>query len=296
MTIILDGNKIAEEIKSELKEEINKLGLKPQLDVILVGHDGASEIYVQKKCEACKAIGIKSFMHFFEEDEELNVKARLHRLNSDPAVSGILVQLPLPKEWNQNIIFNTINPKKDVDVFNPINVGLLVQNRPRFLPPTPHAVQQIFKRSKIQLAGKHVVVINRSNIVGKPLSSMLIQDNGLYDNATVTVCHNNTPPDILKAICLSSDMIVVAVGIPGFLTADMVHEKHVVIDVGITRIGKKIVGDVAPEVNGKVKYISKVPGGVGPVTVSMLLYNTLNAYCLQNEILNSPTMDKWTVY
>lgn len=277
MAQILDGNKIAEEIKSELKEDIVKYNLKPKLDVILVGNNEASKIYVHKKCEACKAVGIGSTAHFFNEEEELNVKALINRLNCDDSVSGILVQLPLPETWDQNLFFNIINPKKDVDVFNPINVGLLVQNRPRFLPPTPNAIQQIFRRLKIQLSGKHVVVINRSNIVGKPLSSMLIQDNGVYANATVTVCHNNTPPDILKQICLSADVIVIAVGIPDFLTSDMVKEHQIIIDVGITRIGKKIVGDVRRDAFDKVAWATPVPGGVGPCTVACLLVNTLEA-------------------
>lgn len=277
MANILDGIAISQFIKNEIKEEINDLGIKPKLAVILVGDNPASKVYVSKKCQACAEVGIASEAYYFGEDEFLNVKAKLNELNCDDSVHGILIQLPLPKKWDQNLLFNIINPKKDVDVFNPINVGLLVQNRPRFLPPTPQAVQQIFKRSHLSLAGKHVVVINRSNIVGKPLSSMLIQDNGLYANATVTVCHDNTPPSILKQICLSADVIVVAVGIPNFLTTDMVSEHHIVIDVGITRLGKKIVGDVDPEVNKKVSWITLVPGGVGPVTVSCLLMNTLKA-------------------
>lgn len=277
MANIIDGNAIAQAIKDEIKAEISALKLKPKLSVILVGNNPASKIYVNKKCEACAEVGIVSETHYFDEDEYLNVKARINKLNCDESVHGILIQLPLPKGWDQNILFNIVNPKKDVDVFNPINVGLLVQNRPRFLPPTPQAVQQIFKRSNLSLAGKHVVVINRSNIVGKPLSSMLVQDNGLYANATVTVCHDNTPPEILKQICLSADVIVVAVGIPNFLTVDMVTERQVIIDVGITRVGKKIVGDVHPEVNDKVSWITPVPGGVGPCTVACLLVNTLEA-------------------
>jgi methylenetetrahydrofolate dehydrogenase (NADP+)/methenyltetrahydrofolate cyclohydrolase len=277
MANILDGNAISQLIKDEIKVEINDLKLNPKLSVILVGDNAASKIYVKKKCEACAEVGIASEAHYFTEDEYLNVKAKIIDLNCDDSVHGILIQLPLPKGWDQNTLLNIINPKKDVDVFNPINVGLLVQNRPRFLPPTPQAVQQIFKRSNLSLAGKHVVVINRSNIVGKPLSSMLVQDNGLYANATVTVCHDNTPPAILKQICLSADVIVVAVGIPNFLTTDMVTERQIVIDVGITRVGKKIVGDVHPDVQNKVNWITLVPGGVGPCTVACLLVNTLEA-------------------
>lgn len=287
MTILLDGNKIAADIKAELKEEISKLSVQPRLDVILVGDHPPSKVYVKKKCLACEEVGIKSQVHFADATQEKEVISLIrNKLNKNWLVDGILVQLPLPESWNVNNIFDAIHPDKDVDVFNPVNVGLLVQNRPKFLPPTPHAVQQIFKRSGLQLAGKHVVVINRSNIVGKPLSSMLIQDNGLYDNATVTVCHINTPPEILKEICLSADVIVVAVGIPNFLTADMVREDQIIIDVGINRIGeKKIVGDAHPEINGKVAYLTPVPGGVGPCTVAMLLYNAVEAakFYINNE-------------
>ena len=278
MANVLDGNAISQLIKDEIKAEINELNIKPKLCVILVGDNAASKIYVKKKCEACALVGIESETYYFTEDEYLNVKAKVNELNYDDSVHGILIQLPLPKDWDQNTVFNIINPKKDVDVFNPINVGLLVQNRPRFLPPTPQAVQQIFKRSNLSLAGKHVVVINRSNIVGKPLSNMLIQDDGLYANATVTVCHDNTPPEILKQICLSADVIVVAVGIPDFLTTDMVTERQVIIDVGITRVGKKIVGDVHPDVQNKVSWITTVPGSVGPCTIACLLVNTLEAF------------------
>jgi methylenetetrahydrofolate dehydrogenase (NADP+)/methenyltetrahydrofolate cyclohydrolase len=278
MANVLDGNSISQLIKDEIKAEINELNIKPKLCVILVGNNAASKIYVKKKCEACALVGIESETYYFTEDEYLNVKAKINGLNCDDSVHGILIQLPLPKDWDQNALFNLVNPKKDVDVFNPINVGLLVQNRPRFLPPTPQAVQQIFKRSNLSLAGKHVVVINRSNIVGKPLSSMLIQDDGLYANATVTVCHDNTPPEILKQICLSADVIVVAVGIPDFLTTDMVTERQIVIDVGITRVGKKIVGDVHADVHNKVSWVTTVPGGVGPVTIACLLFNTLKAF------------------
>lgn len=283
MTQILDGNKIAEEIKLDLKKEIQKFKLKPKLDVILVGDNEASKIYVKKKCEACAETGITSQTHFLKDDEWSKFRYTIKELNYNEEVNGILVQLPLPLTWSDDTVFDLINPIKDVDVFNPINVGKLVQNRPVFLPPTPHAIQQIFKKSGLPLIGKHVVVINRSNIVDKPLSSMLIQDN-VYANATVTVCHNNTPPEILKHICLSADAIVVAVGIPGFLTLDMVKPHQIIIDVGITRIGKKIVGDVHADVKDKVAYLTPVPGGIGPLTVCMLLYNTIQACKMQNNL------------
>lgn len=286
---ILDGKLVAEAIKHELVDEIAQLQYKPKLAVVLVGKDDASEIYVSKKCEACAELGIGSEVHRFEEEAseyimpELKIRQKILELNADAEVNGILIQLPLPKHFNGNFLFDIMDPMKDVDVFHPYNVGLLVQNRPRFLPPTPHGVCQILARNNLPLQGKHVVVINRSNVVGKPLSSMLIQDNGLYANATVTVCHDQTPANELKRICLSADIIAVAVGIPGFLTPDMVKEDQIVIDIGITRIGKKIVGDVGAGVKEKVSHITLVPGGVGPCTVAMLLYNTVLAARLQYE-------------
>jgi methylenetetrahydrofolate dehydrogenase (NADP+)/methenyltetrahydrofolate cyclohydrolase len=249
--------------------------------VVLVGNNEASTIYVKKKLEACKSVGIECVIHHYVATEEEKVLDRIKTLNKYSSCNGILVQLPLPIGFDNNRIFDMIDPLKDVDVFHPENVGLLVQNRPRFLPPTPHAVREIVK-SVTNLVGKHVVVINRSNIVGKPLSSMLIQDNGEYANATVTVCHDKTSPAQLKAICLTADIIVVAVGIPNFLTPDMVNENQIIVDVGINRLENKIVGDVHPFVAEHVAYITPVPGGVGPVTVAMLLYNTVEAVRLQN--------------
>ena len=277
MTQLIDGKVIAESIKEKIKLEVQSLNPPPRLDVILVGNNDASEIYVKKKGEACSEVGFNFQCHHLKESEQYKLFRLVENLNIDYKTNGILVQLPLPEGWDCNRIFGLINPNKDVDVFHPENIGLLVQNEPRFLPPTPRAVQQIFEWSKLSLVGKHVVIINRSLVVGKPLSSMLIQDNGVYANATVTVCHNNTPPEILKQICLSADIIIVAVGIPGFLTEDMVTKSQVIIDVGITRVGKKIFGDVHPAVLQKVAYATPVPGGVGPVTVACLLQNVLEA-------------------
>lgn len=284
MTKILDGLALAKHYKTELKSLLASRKTKPKLNVILVGHDPASKIYIDKKIEACREVGIESFVHNCSCDNLWDAfaltKQCISDLNRDSKVNGILVQLPLP--FNNEEIFDLIAPEKDVDVFSPVNVGLLVQNRPRFLPPTPLAVQKLILDNGFTLKGRHVVVINRSNVVGLPLSSMLIQDN-VFANATVTVCHDNTPAGILKQICLAADIIVVAVGIPNFLTLDMVKEHQVIIDVGITRIGKKIVGDVHPAVKDKVLAISPVPGGVGPMTVAMLLYNTADAYHFQRE-------------
>lgn len=280
MAKLLKGFPIAESVKDQVKTIICRDQLHPRLDVLLVGNNEASTIYVKKKLEACKSVGIDCVIHHYLSTDEEKLLDRIKALNEHSLCNGILVQLPLPPAFDSNKIFDTINPLKDVDVFHPENVGLLVQNRPRFLPPTPHAIREIVK-SATTLAGKHVVVINRSNIVGKPLSSMLIQDNGEYDNATVTVCHDRTPPAQLRDICLSANIIVVAVGIPNFLMPDMVRENQTIIDVGINRLEDKIVGDVHPFVVEKVEFITPVPGGVGPVTVAMLLYNTLEAMKLQ---------------
>lgn len=281
MAKLLKGTPLAENIKTQIRKIIQEENLHPRLDVILVGENPASEIYVKKKEEACKSVGIQSVVH--REAVDIYYAINLIKfLNSNPYCNGILVQLPLPVGWDDNKIFDAISPLKDVDVFNPENIGLLVQNRPRFLPPTPRGIRELILGNGLTLFGQHVVVINRSNVVGKPLSSMLIQDNGEFANATVTVCHINTPPERLKQICLTADVIVVAVGIPNFLTADMVKENQVIIDVGINRVEGKVVGDAHPEIMDRVAAITPVPGGVGPLTVAMLLYNTLEAARLQN--------------
>lgn len=292
MSKILDGKLVAAQVKAETKKRVEKLPLAPKLDVILVGEKRESEVYVRKKCEACKEVGIGSEVHRFAPTDEFPVQNLIQKLNHNSGVNGILVQLPLPKGWDTEAVFDLIDPLKDVDCLNPVNVGLLVQNRPRFLPPTPNAVHQLVIRNNLSFFKKKVVVINRSNIVGKPLSSILIQDNGEYANATVTVCHDHTPPDQLKAFCLQADVIVVAVGIPNFLTPEMVREEQIVIDVGINEVechknGKpciRLVGDVHPLVQEKVRAITPVPGGVGPVTVAMLLHNTVKAYELQFDV------------
>lgn len=280
---IIDGKSISEGIRRNLRNQIaffTEHNFRPCLVVILVGGDPASKIYVQKKQDACTEVGIESKL-ITDITNHFDLMEEIDALNQSKNVHGILVQLPLPKEeWNTNDlfeVFSAINPLKDVDVFNPENVGLLVQGRPRFLPCTPHGIQLMLKNSGIQLKGKHVVVINRSNVVGKPLSSMLIQDNDEFDNATVTVCHNNTPPEQLASISRTADVVVVAVGIPNFLKINMVKEGAAVIDVGISRVNGKVVGDVDPSVWDVAGWISKVPGGVGPLTVTMLLHNTLVA-------------------
>jgi len=283
---IIDGAKIAqalqEEIAAEVGDFLSDTGVVPCLAVLLAGNDPASAVYVQRKRDACARVGIRSELYhpyLGVVDGQKTLEGILSYLNGESWCHGILVQLPLPSPLSQYRIFDLIHPDKDVDVFNPVNVGLLVQGRPRLKPCTPHGIQEMLRRSGIGIAGKKVAVINRSDVVGKPLSSMLIQDNDDYANATVTVCHNRTPPGLLKEITRAADIVVVAVGIPGFLTADMVRAGQVVVDVGVNRLGgKKLVGDVDfPAVSKIVEAISPVPGGVGPMTVTMLLRNTLEA-------------------
>lgn len=287
----INGKQIAAEIQEEIKTEViafqDQYKVQPCLAVVLVGDDPPSKIYVNKKIKACNAVGIKSLLITSVKNHS-DLLQSLKVLGLTASVHGILVQLPLPKEeWTKELlleVFAAIPVAKDVDVFNPYNVGLLVQGLgpPPFLPCTPHGIQIMLARSGISVKGKKVCIINRSNVIGKPLSSLLIQDNDEYANATVTVCHDNTPPDTLKWISQHSDIVVVAVGIPGFLKADMVQPGSVVIDVGISRVNGKIVGDVDPGVWNVAGWVSRTPGGVGPMTVTMLLKNTLQAARMQN--------------
>lgn len=298
MPTILNGRWIARQIRHELHTQLaarrdpNYHGptVPPCLAVVLCTDDPASKLYVKKKVQACDEVGITSLLvepfqggiGRWPEPQEHLYKL-IEWLNSDSNINGILVQLPLPPGINPTEIFDRIDPLKDVDVFNPVNVGLLLQGRPRFVPCTPHAVQELLTRSGIDIAGKKVVIINRSDIVGKPLQALLIQDQE-EANATVTLCHDRTPPERLKEVCLSADIIVVAVGKPRFLTADMVRPQSIVVDVGINRDGDRVVGDVCPEAFAKVAAVSPVPNGVGPLTVTMLLHNTVVAQQLQWEV------------
>lgn len=277
---ILDGKSLAKAIQAELAEEVTDFlqnnATVPCLAAVLVGNDPASEVYIRNKRQACERTGIESVLHKLSadatEDELLTLVARLNK-NDD--VHGILVQLPLPKQINATRVLDAIHPRKDVDAFHPENVGRIVQGRPRFLPCTPHGVIQLLKRNKIEIAGRHVVIVGRSDIVGKPLANMLIQ-KGAGGDATVTLCHSRTHN--LAEITRSADILVVAIGQARFITADMVRPGSVVVDVGINRTDSGLVGDVdfgpVSEVAG---YITPVPGGVGPLTVTMLLYNTLAA-------------------
>ena len=289
---ILDGKSVSQAVKDELKEKtfiLKKENRKtPHLAAVLVGSNGASETYVASKIKSCNEVGFKSTLIRFEENiAEQEVIEAIECLNNDADVDGILVQLPLPKHINEEKIINLINPAKDVDGFHPISVGKLVQGLPTFISATPYGIMLLLKYYKIDTAGKHAVVIGRSNIVGRPIS-ILLNQNTNPGNCTVTVCHSRT--NNLKEFCLKADIIVAALGKPAFLTADMVKENAVVIDVGITRIadaskksGYVLKGDVDFEnVAPKCSYITPVPGGVGLMTIAALLTNTYNA-CTQNN-------------
>ena len=277
---LLDGNALARRIRTELAEEvvdfIENNGVVPTLAAVLVGDDPASQVYVRNKRRDCEEVGIQSRLHRLStattQGELLTLIAKLNR---DEEVHGILVQLPLPPQIDSRAILEAVSPNKDVDAFHPENVGLVVQGRPRFLPCTPAAVQQMLLRHDIPIAGQHAVVVGRSDIVGKPLAIMLAQ-RGAGADATVTLCHSRTPD--LGSITRQADILIVAVGRPKFVTADMIRPGATVIDVGINRVESGLVGDVdfapAAEVAGR---ITPVPGGIGPLTRVMLLVNTLTA-------------------
>ncbi|MHB8203330.1 MAG: bifunctional 5,10-methylenetetrahydrofolate dehydrogenase/5,10-methenyltetrahydrofolate cyclohydrolase [Desulfomonilaceae bacterium] len=281
---IISGNEVSKQLKDEMKEEVVKLkaqGLEPCLSVILVGEDPASKVYVLNKKKACEYIGIKSLetrLPATTTTEEL-LKV-IEGYNNDKTVHGILCQLPLPKHIPEAKILRSILPEKDVDCFHPFNVGLISIGEVRFLPCTPAGVIELIKRGGFETAGKDVVILGRSNIVGRPLSNMLDQRDM---NATVTMCHTKTKN--LKERCAAADIVIGAIGRPEYVKADMVKEGAVVIDVGINRVdapgtekGFKLVGDVAfDEVKEKAAAITPVPGGVGPMTIAMLMKNTLTA-------------------
>ena len=284
---ILDGKIVSQSVKDQLKAKTDALvaaGKKqPHLAAILVGNNGASETYVASKVKTCEAIGFKSTLVRLEETvTEAALIAAIEALNNDTDVDGILVQLPLPKQIDDEKIISLIHPDKDVDGFSPVSVGKLVQGLPTFIPATPYGIMLMLEHYNIETAGKHAVVIGRSNIVGRPMSILLSQNTN-PGNCTVTVCHSRT--NNLKEICLQADIIVAALGKPGFLKADMVKEGAIVIDVGITRVadetkktGFSIKGDVDFEnVAPKCSYITPVPGGVGLMTIGALMMNTFNA-------------------
>jgi methylenetetrahydrofolate dehydrogenase (NADP+)/methenyltetrahydrofolate cyclohydrolase len=283
---IIDGKEIARQIRSELAEEVKRLkarGVVPGLGVILVGDDPASRSYVTAKEKACHEIGL------FSDDNHLPVStsreellALVRRMNADPRINGILVQLPLPKAIDESEVLLAIDPDKDVDGFHPLNVGRMVLGEKAFMPCTPHGVVQLLCRSGVKIEGAHAVIVGRSNIVGKPLANMLMQ-KGPCGNATVTVCHTRTKD--IGQYTRQADIIIAAAGRPNTITADMVREGAVVIDVGVNRIddatrkqGFRLVGDVDFEaVKEKAGMITPVPGGVGPMTITMLLHNTVES-------------------
>ncbi len=281
---IIDGKQIAADIRDELKAEVAALkekGIVPGLGVVLVGEDPASQSYVSAKEKACESIGI------YSDDNRLPVEttqeellALVGRMNNDPRINGILVQLPLPRHIDESAVLMAIDPDKDVDGFHPVNVGKMVVGEDAFLPCTPHGVVQMLRRSGVETCGAHVVVVGRSNIVGKPVANMLLQKKE-GANATVTLCHTRTRD--LGQFTRQADIIIAASGFPNTVTADMVKEGAVVIDVGVNRIedptrerGYRLVGDVDFDaVKEKASMITPVPGGVGPMTITMLLFNTV---------------------
>ncbi|NBV08299.1 MAG: bifunctional 5,10-methylene-tetrahydrofolate dehydrogenase/5,10-methylene-tetrahydrofolate cyclohydrolase [Flavobacteriia bacterium] len=290
---IINGNAIAKEIKEELRQAVaerKKAGLKiPHLAAILVGNDGASMTYVGAKVKACEEIGFESTLIRYDDSvsEEI-LLGKVQALNEDKSIDGFIVQLPLPAQIDDLKITQAIDPLKDVDGFHPRNLGNMVVNLPGFLPATPAGIMELIKRKHIETEGKNCVIIGRSNIVGMPLSILLSQ-NANPGNCTVTLAHSRT--ENLKEVCLNADILIAAIGQPGFVTADMVREGAVVIDVGTTRIeddtkpkGWRLSGDVDFEnVAPKCSMITPVPGGVGPMTIASLMMNTLKAMALKGK-------------
>ena len=282
---LIDGKKVSLEIKDEIAAEVKEIiaagGKKPHLAAILVGHDGGSETYVAHKVKSCDQVGFNSTLVRFEDDvTEAELLAKINDLNNDNDIDGFIVQLPIPKHINEQKIIEAINPKKDVDGFHPVNVGNMVIGIDAFVSATPAGIVDLLQRYNIETSGKNVVVLGRSNIVGRPMSVLLSQKG---QDATVTVCHSRTKnlPEVVK----QADIIIAAIGIPEFVTKDMVKEGAVIIDVGTTRVksdltksGWKLKGDVKfDEVAEKCSFITPVPGGVGPMTIVSLLKNTLKA-------------------
>lgn len=283
---IIDGKQVAAEIRAELKEEVTRLkeqGVVPGLGVILVGEDPASQSYVTSKERACAEMGIYSDDNRLPaEISQEELLSLVRRMNEDPKIDGILVQLPLPAQLDESEVLLAIDPSKDVDGFHPVSVGKMMIGEKTFLSCTPHGVVQLLLRSGVKIEGAHVVIVGRSNIVGKPLANMLIQKSPT-GNATVTVCHTRTKD--VAAYTRQADIVIAAAGRPNMITADMVKDGAVVIDVGVNRVedasrkrGYRLVGDVDFEaVKEKASFITPVPGGVGPMTITMLLYNTVES-------------------
>ena len=284
---LLNGKTIAETIKQEIAEEVAELvasgGKKPHLAAVLVGSDGASQTYVNSKVQSCERVGFSSTLLRYDADiTESDLLDVIHGLNQDDDIDGFIVQLPLPPHISDTAVLEAIDPRKDVDGFHPVNVGRMVLGMPAYLPATPFGIMTMLERYGVETLGAHCVVLGRSNIVGTPMS-ILLSRNSNPGNCTVTLCHSRTRN--VAELCLQADIIVAALGIPNFLKADMVREGAVVIDVGITRVpdetrksGYRLIGDVDFDaVAPKCSLITPVPGGVGPMTVTSLLLNTLQA-------------------
>ncbi len=275
MPIIMDGKELSKKIREQIKEEVKKLnkkGINPKLAVIMVGQDPASKIYIKNKSKACSEVGIKYEEFILNENIKMDELLKLiKKLNSRKDIHGILLQSPIPKKLDINKAFEEIDIAKDVDGFNPINTGKLLQNKESFIPCTPYGIIKLLEEYKIKLEGANVVILGRSNIVGKPLASCL-----LNKNATVTICHSKTKN--IEEITSKADILISAIGKPKYVTENMVKQGAVVIDVGINRLQTGLVGDVDYEkVKNKVAYITPVPGGVGPMTIAMLLNNVVIA-------------------
>lgn len=284
---LIDGKKISDQIREEIADQIKHLkqtqGVTPGLAVVLVGENPASQVYVRMKGKACEKLGLHSEQHTLPaETSEEELLALVNRLNADPRIHGILVQLPLPGHIDENKVITAIVPEKDADGFHPVNMGRILIGQDCLKPCTPHGIQMLLAKSGIQTRGKHVVVVGRSNIVGKPIAAMLVQKDDMAD-ATVTICHSRTKD--LGAITRQADILIAAIGRPNLITADMVKEGVVVIDVGMNRVedattekGYRLVGDVDfDSVAPLCSAITPVPGGVGPMTITMLLSNTVKA-------------------
>lgn len=283
---LIDGKATAAAIKQEIKAEVEQIvaagGKRPHLAAVLVGHDGGSETYVRNKVKACEECGLESSLIRYEDDvTEAQLLAEIDRLNKDDRVDGFIVQLPLPKHISEQKIIEAIDYRKDVDGFHPINVGRMAIGLPCYISATPKGILELLRRYQIPTSGKKCVVLGRSNIVGKPMAQLMMQK--CYGDATVTVCHSHSAN--LKQECREADIIIAAIGQPNFVTADMVKDGATVIDVGTTRVpdatrksGFRLNGDVKfDEVSPKCAYITPVPGGVGPMTICMLMLNTLAA-------------------
>ncbi len=290
---LIDGKAIAASIKKEIAAEVEQMladGKKrPHLAAILVGHDGGSETYVRNKVLACEACGFTSTLLRFEDNiTEEELLRTVDELNANDSVDGFIVQLPLPKHISEQRIIEAISPEKDVDGFHPVNVGRLSIGLPCFISATPKGIMELLKRSGVQTSGKHCIILGRSNIVGKPMAQLMVRKD--FGDATVTICHSHTAN--LKAVCREADILVAAIGSPEFVTADMVKPGATVVDVGTTRVpdasrpsGFRLCGDVKfSEVAPLCSHITPVPGGVGPMTICMLMSNTLEAAKRRNNL------------